>query len=656
MKPLLVPFLLALLLLGNTKMLASDDYLSIVIPYNYRYIDSLQQVLKEQPLSEKETLKIFAEIAYMYHGIDHDSALFYAHKAIDIAQKYKEYKTLCDLYSNLGITCCFMGDYDAALVYLDKMKESAIKGELKDQELTAISYFGFTYAKQGKYNMAIEYYLKVLAMPEIEEYPKTYVNILTNISEINRRVGNTEAGILFLKRAEEKCEQLQGYPYAWNMKHVCNEYAFNYIKQGDWNKALYYALKADSLMQGQVNGCYTKGLLAQIYLQQGNYDVAMQYANASYEFAGSLDDKNLFAFSGKLLSDIYLAQKRYPEAEAIALKVWQTDSTHFDESRDIVENIVLANIYMGNMEKAAHFLKKYSELNTQFTEKSYHTIVSDLAVKYETEKKDIYITTLKAKQKEYFLTGAVIGTLLLLALVFLLFRYRLNVQKRKLIEQRHEIAEQKIIQLEQEKKLVATQAVLDGETAERSRLARDLHDGLGGMLSVVKLNLKDMKHFAIMDGPDVEHFGKALDMLDQSIGELRRVAHHIMPESLMRCGLKVSLEDFVHAIPNTHFQYFGDDLRLDSPLEILIYRCAYELINNAVKYAQATAINVQIIMDSGIVSLTVQDDGIGFDPQTVSAGMGLENIRTRLALYNGQMTIHTAPNEGTEVCIEVMIR
>jgi signal transduction histidine kinase len=165
-----------------------------------------------------------------------------------------------------------------------------------------------------------------------------------------------------------------------------------------------------------------------------------------------------------------------------------------------------------------------------------------------------------------------------------------------------------------------------------------------------------MKHFTVMDGADVEHFGKALDMLDQSIGELRRVAHHIMPESLMRCGLKVSLEDFVHAIPNTHFQYFGDDFRLDNHVEILIYRCAYELINNAVKYAHATTINVQIIMDSGIVSLTVQDDGIGFDPQTVSAGMGLENIRTRLALYNGQMTIHTAPNEGTEVCIEVMIR
>ena len=213
---------------------------------------------------------------------------------------------------------------------------------------------------------------------------------------------------------------------------------------------------------------------------------------------------------------------------------------------------------------------------------------------------------------------------------------------------------QKIKQLEQEKQLISAQSALDGETAERSRLARDLHDGLGGMLSVVKLNLKDMKHFAIMDGADVEHFGKALDMLDQSIGELRRVAHHIMPESLMRYGLKVSLEDFCRAIPGANFQYLGEDPRLDSRLEVLIYRCAYELVNNAVKHAQATVINVQLMIDSGIISLTVHDDGIGFDPQTVTLGIGLANIRTRIALYNGKMTIHTAPNEGTEVCVEII--
>jgi signal transduction histidine kinase len=215
------------------------------------------------------------------------------------------------------------------------------------------------------------------------------------------------------------------------------------------------------------------------------------------------------------------------------------------------------------------------------------------------------------------------------------------------------MSEQKVIQLEQEKQLVATQAVLDGETAERSRLARDLHDGLGGMLSVVKLNLKDMQHYAVIDGPDVARFDKALGMLDQSIDELRRVAHHIMPEALMRYGLKVSLEDFCHAVPGAHFEYLGENPRLDSRLEVLIYRCAYELINNAVKHAKASIINVQLMIDSGVISLTVHDNGVGFDVQSKGNGTGLENIRTRIAAYNGKMTIHSSPEEGTEISIEI---
>ena len=162
-----------------------------------------------------------------------------------------------------------------------------------------------------------------------------------------------------------------------------------------------------------------------------------------------------------------------------------------------------------------------------------------------------------------------------------------------------------------------------------------------------------MNHYAIMDGSDVERYGKALDMLDQSIGELRRVAHHIMPESLMRYGLKTALEDFCQAVPGAHFQYLGENPRLDNRLEVLVYRCAYELVNNAVKHAQSTAINVQLMIDNGLVSLTVHDDGVGFDAQTVKSGIGLENIHARLAMYNGKMTIYSSPNKGTEVSVEI---
>jgi signal transduction histidine kinase len=162
-----------------------------------------------------------------------------------------------------------------------------------------------------------------------------------------------------------------------------------------------------------------------------------------------------------------------------------------------------------------------------------------------------------------------------------------------------------------------------------------------------------MQNFSIMEGQDVNRFGKAMEMLDESISELRRIAHHMMPESLIRFGLQVSLEDFCRAIPIAHFQYFGEDLRLDNRLEVMIYRCAYELINNAIKYAEASNINVQLLVDKSVVALNVQDNGKGFEPGKTSSGSGLENIRTRVSAHNGKMYIRSAQGKGTEVNIEI---
>ncbi|MBN2650124.1 MAG: hypothetical protein JXR50_10340, partial [Prolixibacteraceae bacterium] len=134
--------------------------------------------------------------------------------------------------------------------------------------------------------------------------------------------------------------------------------------------------------------------------------------------------------------------------------------------------------------------------------------------------------------------------------------------------------------------------------------------------------------------------------------ELRRIAHHMMPESLLRYGLKASLSDFCNAVPNVDFHYFGNEQRIDSNLEILTYRSAHELVNNALKHSKASQINVQIVQEPDRLSLTVQDNGIGFDPKMQTVGMGLKNIRDRVSTFNGKMNIYSEPGKGTEINIE----
>ena len=175
------------------------------------------------------------------------------------------------------------------------------------------------------------------------------------------------------------------------------------------------------------------------------------------------------------------------------------------------------------------------------------------------------------------------------------------------------------------------------------------------MLSAFKLNLFDIKQDVIIEEEDVLRFNKVMEMLDNSIGELRRVAHNMMPEALSRYGLKTALSDFCKNFRNVKFHYFGAEQRVEKKLETVIYRAATELINNALKHSDAAAVNVQLVCGTDLISLNVQDNGKGFDATAETLGTGLNNIRTRIAAVNGTMNIHSSPDEGTEVDVEVKI-
>ena len=271
----------------------------------------------------------------------------------------------------------------------------------------------------------------------------------------------------------------------------------------------------------------------------------------------------------------------------------------------------------------------------------------DKETKYETEKKVVKLNALERQRKlgiAVTLVGAIFSILIIIILVF----------RQRIISHKKVLAEEMIKRLEQEKRLAASEALLEGENAERKRLARDLHDGLGGMLSVVKLNLNNMKGNIVMPESDVPAFHNALEMLDGSIRELRRIAHNLMPETLLRYGLKSALSDFCHNAEIVKLHFFGDDHRIDEKLEVAVYRIFLELVNNALKYADAEQINVQVILEDNRINLVVQDNGKGFDLVSVDQlkTTGLSSIRSRVESLNGQLEIYSAPGKGTEVQVE----
>lgn len=323
----------------------------------------------------------------------------------------------------------------------------------------------------------------------------------------------------------------------------------------------------------------------------------------------------------------------------------------------------------GNTDKAFQYQKVFIAVSDSMKKEKVQQHMNETEVKYQSEKKqkeilqlqkDKLSQSLSLKQKStlnYFLIGS------LAALLVVGFQgYRNFRNRQQLAWQREELYHQQIRALEKDKQLVAVDAMLQGQEEERSRLAKDLHDGLGGLLSGVKFSLRNMKDNLIITPDNMAVFERSLDMLDTSIKELRRVAHNMMPELLTRYGLNEALKEYCNSINATglisvKYQSMNMEARIEKSTEIIVYRIIQELLNNIMKHAAATEAMVQLIKEDGRLSIMVEDNGIGFTIDTIrkDTSAGLTSIQSRVDYLKGQLDIHSVAGKGTLINIELKI-
>ncbi|MDR2683739.1 MAG: sensor histidine kinase [Dysgonamonadaceae bacterium] len=521
--------------------------------------------------------------------------------------------------------------YDSALIYFDKALQLAIEAKDSRQEASVYTSYSVVYGNQSKYNELLEYQLKALKIAEKTKDKQGILASLGNIGSAYSALQDNEHAIQYSERALALAEELNLGTWI-----VQSHYSLgiSYYELKDYKKAEEHFLKALALSKQEhydIMESYSHIALSELY-SGGLNDMAKaeQYVKEGLAIAERLHNPALVANAYKGLSNIYRKQDNYKECDLAATKAWELDSINMDIGINVTANLAYANIQLGNKQKAILFFDKYHELVHKYNEKSLHESLVEQEVKYETEKKEQKITAMEKEKLLYTWIILLVIVISIALLVIYLYNKRLSNQRIK--------------QLEQEKQIEVSKSVIEGETIERKRLARELHDGLGGMLSAVKINLDS-----------IDHIENARTLLDHSIEELRRVARNLMPVALLRYGLKTSLDDFCRAFPPVHFHFFGEDKRISENLELLIYRCVIELVNNAVKYSEAENINVQLIQNENSLSLTVHDDGRGFDPDKVQQGLGLKNLSDRLTVLNGKLDIHSVPGQGTEINVELAI-
>lgn len=205
----------------------------------------------------------------------------------------------------------------------------------------------------------------------------------------------------------------------------------------------------------------------------------------------------------------------------------------------------------------------------------------------------------------------------------------------------------------QNSKISNLTAMLEGQEQERGRIARDLHDGLGGLLSSTKINLSqltDKLDFTMKD--DMQ---KSIQQLDTAVEELRRVAHNLMPDLLYRFGLQEALQDYAARMSNDFLdidvQFLHYKNQLTKEQQLLVYRIVQELVNNSIKHADPKQIIIQIVEEADSYCITVEDDGLGFDIKQIKGNQsaGLYNIQSRIDFLKGRFSIQSEINLGTSV-------
>ncbi|GAO45525.1 putative two-component histidine kinase [Flavihumibacter petaseus NBRC 106054] len=560
------------------------------------------------------------------------------------------------------------GDFQRSFAYAD-----SLIGFLKNDTSYAakremgILYWDLAnnYNRIGDYYKSIEYYLLAIDVFEKVKDNNFLSSLYGNLSSIYTHTADTGKSMVYIQKAlnlaeassddDLKCRTLMNY-------------ANELLNKGQFAKAEEVVNRAEPLVLKLENAAYSqyyfymKGELAR---RQKSFQLAITYLQKSLRLARVDNDAHQVTEVMSLLFDCYNALNRLSESKTLL------DSTLLlaekaglkMRRKEVYDGYAVWFEKKGDFSTSNSYLKKSIALKDSILSDENNERIAALEMQYQVAGKENEIANLKTEGELQRLSirqkGAINNSLTgaaFIILILALLSYRNYKQKQKLQQQR-------IAELETEKQLTATEAVLKGEEQERSRLAKDLHDGLGGMLSGIKFSFNTMKENMVMTPDNRLAFERSMDMLDSSIKEMRRVAHNMMPESLMMFGLEAALKDFCNDITrsgalNVSYQSVGfDGVLLEQTTAVTVYRIVQELINNTLKHAAAGTAIVQLTKTDNRLSVTVEDDGKGFDASMVksSTGMGWRNIRHRIDFLKGKLDVDSQPDKGTSVHIELDI-
>lgn len=630
-----------------------------IIPIAYGQKDNIPVIENTFPYMHIPALKVSGSIHSLMDSAlnifrkDPDAALPLFHQALDVSIVAGFPAIASDAFAHIATIYNNKGMYDKA--YLETLKTLLLARAYKMDGLLPAVYNSFAnrYQRVGQLDSAMIYYYKAIevvekdsAFPNKSALPALY----TNLSGILAKMGEEEKGLKYLLKAETIAKNTGN-------KNILALILINkgsaYISLGDLaqsdislKEALSVA-RQNHLLQWQHLALSNLGSAS---YKQGKHKEALAYLEEAVRLKGNIDP-NYQNVNISLLGEVYLAMKNYKKAEQYLQQSLQ-NAERLRIARGRKEgNRMLALLYAqsGRYKKAFEYQYTYMQIKDSIESQEMKQNINQLEIKYQTAQKDKSIIEKELKiskqitlirRKNLWIGIIVSGTMLLIIIGLLL--YRVNRHKQRL-------QSEKMLNLEQKHIIDQLKAAMNGEEKERTRIARELHDGIGSMIASMKMHLGAFNE-AYPELQNADNLNKLSHILSGTASEVRKTAHNLMPDVLTRQGLKGALLQYCESNNNSKLHI---DLQYHVPqpmsksAELFVYRIVQELVQNVVKHAKASHAVVQVMFYEDYLNIMIEDNGIGFDTTLPFIGMGLHSLRSRTEALHGYISIDSGEGKGT---------
>jgi signal transduction histidine kinase len=504
--------------------------------------------------------------------------------------------------------------------------------------------------RKGNYPAALTYYEKAIKSLENaggDPYELAYAYILAGFVMNNNN--RPEECIKYLNKALPLSLNAQNTNnLCWVYDFLGDYYYYDRFGKRDYQKALYYyQLVEKNLLRATSPNLKADNphCLANVYYKLGDKKRAEQYRARALKTALALNQRVVVFAIYSDLAQIVEEKRDFEDAiryRKTSLDFAQQAGWKEFESR-AYDELYASYKQKGDFKNALQAYEQHHALEDTLKRSELQQKYSELQAQNEAEKQQLKIKALENEnltRTRNFLAGFLLfGAVLTGFIVW--YNRRLKIKNEELSTKNREIED----------------ALHRGQTIERKRVASELHDNLNTKLAALRWRLEALDTSKYPEADQRIH-ASIIQSLEDAYADVRLISHNLLPAELETEGLVVALQKLtnkLNANNRTQFHLLIKDLtdRLPSTIEYQLYSIILELVNNILKHARATHVWVSLSQYAQQIALTVSDDGVGFELNNTSDGVGFRNIAARVETLNGQWQLETKPNAGTKVTVEV---